>query len=189
MSEDNLVTLSIRVYRWQKELLEKKAINKSQLIRDLLTQHFKGSGSVEGIDKYFIELEEIKKELAEVKKIFEEGKKFVEIINPGLATLDKLEKRVQEIEAELLERYEVLREAGGEGDLGLRGLIEEVFEDVLRDGVDNWVRSKVAGERGIKVLFEKVLPNKAKERGIKLDLKKAKEIIKKYYPEIAKYLR
>ena len=188
-SEDNLVTLSIRIYKWQKELLERQPINKSQLIRDLLTQYFKGSGNVNEIGKYFIELEEIRKELSNVRKIFEEGKKFVEIINQGLATLDKLEKRVHEIESELLERYEQLKKAKqGDEESKLKELIEKAFKPVLEypRGVDGWAEDK--GIHTFKVRFERVLPNMAKERGIKIDLKRAKENIQKYYPDIAKYL-
>ena len=205
--EEGYVVTSVKIYKWQFELLKKKNLKLSTMVREWLTQYFKGADNVSDHDRYFAELEDVKEIIrkAEAKKQDIESlisklkdeafkllqAKFEEIelaFKEYSELIEEAKKRVQEIEAELLERYEVLREAGGEGDLELRGLIEEVFEDVLRDGVDNWVRSKVAGERGIKVLFEKVLPNKAKERGIKLDLKKAKEIIKKYYPEIAKYL-
>ena len=187
--KDEGIIISVRIYKWQKELLERQPINKSQLIRDLLTQYFKGSGNVDEIDKYFIELEEIKKELSNVRKIFEEGKKFIEIINQGLATLDKLEKRVHEIESELLERYEQLKKAKQEDEESkLKELIEEAFKPVLEypRGVDGWAEDK--GTHTFNVRFSKVLPKMAKERGIKLDLKKAKEIIQKYYPDIAKYL-
>ena len=208
MSEDNLVTISVKIYKWQKELLEKKAINKSQLIRDLLTQYFKGSGNVEGIDKYFIELEDVKEIIrkAEAKKQDIESlisklkdeafkllqAKFEEIelaFKEYSELIEEAKKRVHEIEAELLERYEQLKKAEQEEeDSELIELIKEVFKPALEHprGVDGWAEE--IGVHTLKVRFEKLLPNMARERGIKLNLRKAKEIIEKYYPEIAKYL-
>ncbi len=40
----------------------------------------------------------------------------------------------------------------------------------------------------IKVRFEKVLPNMARNRGIRVNLREAREVLRKHYPEIAKYL-
>ena len=185
MSETDLVTLSIRIYKWQKELLERQPINKSELIRDLLTQYFKG-GSMGIKDKNRVLIEEAKEA---IKKAEEEKRELERIFKEYSELIEEAKRKVQEVEQELkqlAEQEDRIKQEDEESEL--KGLIEEVYDDVLERGVDGWVRDNIAGANGIKVRFYKVLPKMAKERGIKLDLKKAKEIIQKYYPEIAKYL-
>ena len=205
MSEDDLVTLSIRVYRWQKELLEKQPINKSQLIRDLLTQYFKGE-TVKSSERRRVLIEEAKELIKEAESKKSDFKAMIEqtkeeILKFTQAKLEQLDKFYKEYESLIEKAKEKVKEAEEldkvmvtikqeEEDSELMELIEEVFKPALEHprGVDAWVEESLA-PNPIKVRFEKVLPNMARERGIKLDLKKAKEIIEKYYPEIAKYLR
>jgi DNA repair exonuclease SbcCD ATPase subunit len=203
MSEDDLVTLSIRVYRWQKELLEKQPINKSQLIRDLLTQYFKGE-TVKSSERRRVLIEEAKELIKEAESKKSDFKAMIEqtkeeILKFTQAKLEQLDKFYKEYESLIEKAKEKVKEAEEldkvmvtikqeEEDSELMELIEEVFKPALEHprGVDGWAEEM--GVHTLKVRFEKLLPNMARERGIKLNLRKAKEIIEKYYPEIAKYL-
>lgn len=210
MKDEGFVVTSIKIYKWQFELIKKKNLKLSTMVREWLTQYFKGSDKVSNLDRYFAELEEAKEliQKAEAKKqeiasliprLKEEAFKLLQakfeeielIFKEYSELIEEAKRKVQEVEQELkqlAEQEDKMKQEVEESEL--KELIEEVYKDALEHpmGVDAWVEKSIAGVNGIKVRFEKVLPNMAEKRGIKINLEKAKEIIEKYYPDIAKYL-
>ncbi len=210
MKDEGFVVTSIKIYKWQFELIKKKNLKLSTMVREWLTQYFKGSDKVSNLDRYFAELEEAKEliQKAEAKKqeiasliprLKEEAFKLLQakfeeielIFKEYSELIEEAKRKVQEVEQELkqlAEQEDKMKQEVEESEL--KELIEEVYKDALEYpmGVDAWVEKSIAGVNGIKVRFEKVLPNMAEKRGIKINLEKAKEIIEKYYPDIAKYL-
>jgi DNA repair exonuclease SbcCD ATPase subunit len=172
------VRLPEHVYKAVQEF-KKKGGNISALVTQKLEEHFFGPQIDKADDKALYQIIQLEKELQELKREREEQDKKIAELERKLTILMQAYERKKQAEEEEERKKE-------EGDY--IQLIEEVYGDMLREGVETWIHRNIAGVRAIKVRYEKVLPKTAKELGIKLDYSKLRAVLIENYPELAKYL-